>query len=264
MVEPVLAQIWASDIALASRVEDASLNASAPPQQHWLDGWLVRYSPGTAKRARSINAVAQGRMSVPEKLRLAEPIYRQAGLELMVRITPFSQPEGLDAMLAAMGLNVLDDTRVMISGHLQALPATPLPAGCRWEPTDHNRFAQVVGQLRGSPEDHCAAHAQRLLASPVPYQGWLVYSNDSQDILGCAQIAIEADMAGLYDVFTAPAARGRGIAAALCAHLLRCAATQGASVAYLQVDSDNIAARKVYQQLGFADAYSYHYRVASE
>ncbi len=37
---------------LLSRIEDAGINASAPPQQRWVDGWLVRCSPGKAKRAR--------------------------------------------------------------------------------------------------------------------------------------------------------------------------------------------------------------------
>ena len=36
------------DATLLSRVEDAGLNASAPPQQRWLDGWLIRFSPGKA------------------------------------------------------------------------------------------------------------------------------------------------------------------------------------------------------------------------
>ena len=35
--------------ALLSRIEDAGLNASAPPQQRWVDGWLLRYSVGPAK-----------------------------------------------------------------------------------------------------------------------------------------------------------------------------------------------------------------------
>ena len=33
-----------------------------------------------------------------------------------------------------------------------------------------------------------------------------------------------------------------------------------ASIAAAQVDSTNTAARTVYQRLGFADAYAYHYR----
>ena len=40
---------------LLSRLEDAGINASAPPQQRWLDGWLLRFSPENVKRARCIN-----------------------------------------------------------------------------------------------------------------------------------------------------------------------------------------------------------------
>ena len=32
----------AFDATLLSRVEDAGINASAPRQQRWIDGWLVR------------------------------------------------------------------------------------------------------------------------------------------------------------------------------------------------------------------------------
>jgi hypothetical protein len=69
------------DAGLLSRIEDASLNASAPPQQRWLDGWLMRFSPGKARRARSINAVADGCLPWRERLALAEaPSYGQPGV----------------------------------------------------------------------------------------------------------------------------------------------------------------------------------------
>ena len=247
--------------ALLARIEDACLNASAPPQQRWLDGWLVRYSPGKAKRARSINAVATGRLPVAEKLRLAEPVFREAGLELIVRLTPFSQPQDLDQTLAAMGMLKFDDTCVMVASSLKNLPHLALPAGSVIEPTDHQQFAQAVGHLRVSPQAHRLAHAQRLIGSPVPYQGWLV--RKGEEVVACAQVAMEADMVGVYDVFTAPSVRGQGIAKSLCAQVLWHAAGQGARLGYLQVDKANTAARAVYGQLGFADAYSYHYRAAN-
>ena len=68
------------DEALLARIEAASLNASAPPQQRWLDGWLVRTSPGKAQRARSINPVEVGRMPLAKKLALASEDFRDAGL----------------------------------------------------------------------------------------------------------------------------------------------------------------------------------------
>lgn len=72
----------------------------------------------------------------------------------------------------------------------------------------------------------------------------------------------EGDLVGLFDVFTAPHARTRGWARALCRSMLQQAHADGARSAYLQVEADNGAARAVYHRLGFADAYGYHYRMA--
>jgi hypothetical protein len=94
---------------LLSRIEDAGLNASAPPQQRWVDGWLVRYSPGKAQRARCINAVAHGRLPLPDKLAYCQALYRATGLRLLFRITPFSQPAGLDDWLAQRGYQRFED-----------------------------------------------------------------------------------------------------------------------------------------------------------
>jgi GNAT superfamily N-acetyltransferase len=120
-------------------------------------------------------------------------------------------------------------------------------------------YARTVGALRGSSALEVDSHAQRLQGSPVPYTG-LVWRDGAGVVQACGQFARDADLVGLYDIFTAPAARGRGLARALCTRLLQMARDEGARTAYLQVDAANGAARKVYTRLGFQDAYSYHYR----
>jgi GNAT superfamily N-acetyltransferase len=273
------------DLALLQRVEDSSLNASAPPQQRWLDGWLVRYCPGKAKRARCINAVAPGVRTPQAKLAECEAVFQEAGLPLVVRITPFTQPAGLDAVLARQGWPMFDDTRVMVLADLggwtgeaglmpqtgpadhattwmadMAAMASPgLPPG--WTETAEGAldFARTVGALRGSCGREIESHAQRLQWSPVPYTG-LVWRDVAGTVQACGQFAREGDLVGLYDVFTAPAARGRGLSRALCARLLQRARDEGARTAYLQVDAANAPARKVYARLGFQDSYTYHYR----
>ena len=278
------------DLGLLQRVEDSSLNASAPPQQRWLDGWLVRYCPGKAKRARCINAVAPGVRTPQAKLAECEAVFQEAGLPLVVRITPFTQPAGLDAVLARQGWPMFDDTRVMVLADLggwmgeaglrpptgpadQAAQTTRmaemaeiaemaspgLPPG--WSETSEGArdFARTVGALRGSSAREIESHAQRLQWSPVPYTG-LVWRDAAGTVQACGQFAREGDLVGLYDVFTAPAARGRGLSRALCARLLLRARDEGARTAYLQVDAANAPARKVYTRLGFRDAYTYHYR----
>ena len=280
----------AIDASLLQRIEDSSLNASAPPQQRWLDGWIVRYSPGKAKRARCINAVALGQRSSQAKLAECETLFKQVGLPLVVRITPFTQPPGLDAELARRGWPIFDDTRVMVLADLRgaapplramslsgrAAEAGPtvqvgqtdqtapvgqgeLPSGWSQSMETALDYARAVGALRGSTALEIEAHAQRVQWSPVPYTG-LVWRDDAGQVQACGQFAREADLVGLYDIFTAPAARGRGLARALCSCLLRLAREEGACTAYLQVDAANVPARRVYTHLGFRDAYTYHYR----
>ena len=239
---------------LLSRVEDAGLNASAPPEQRWLDGWLLRFSPGKAKRARCINAVAEGRLPLDERLHWAQAAYAEAGLPLILRFTPFTQPQGLEDTVAQRGWRAFDDTRVMLWRGYSAVR----PPGLHPQPVTPIEYAEVVGALRGSSLPQRMAHTRRLLASPVPYQGFVL--RDGAAVLACGQFARERELVGLYDVFTAPAARGQGLARQLCSWLLAQAAEGGARHAYLQVEGDNHAARAVYHRLGFSDAYAYHYR----
>jgi ribosomal protein S18 acetylase RimI-like enzyme len=177
---------------------------------------------------------------------------------MIVRITPFTLPNGLDRLVESLGLQRFDDTRVMVLERLAELEVPALPADTTLQAIGLEAFAQRVGTLRGSAIAQRQAHAQRLAHSPVPFTAFELKVEG--EVLACGQFAQEADLVGLYDVFTAPEARGRGLAARLCAHLLVQARSRGARHAYLQVEGDNHPARAVYHRLGFADGYAYHYR----
>ncbi|MFN0184007.1 MAG: GNAT family N-acetyltransferase [Aquabacterium sp.] len=249
----------ALDAGLLSRIEDASINASAPREQVWMDGWLVRTCPGKAKRARCINAVAPGRLPMAAKLERAREVFRQAGLPMVVRLTPFSQPPGLDELLADQGMSALDDTRVMVLRDPARLPAAGLPAGWTCREEVPAAYARTVGAWRGSPDDQVRAHVGRVTAAPVPHRALVLCDVSGQALCG-GQYVREGDLVGLYDIFTAATQRGRGLARRLCQLLLQAAAKEGAQTAYLQVEADNAPARAVYAGLGFIDSYSYRYR----
>jgi ribosomal protein S18 acetylase RimI-like enzyme len=249
----------AFDATLLSRVEDAGLNASAPPQQLWIDGWLVRFSPGKARRARCVNAVSHGRLSIDQRLQLCRNVFARAGLPFIVRVTPFTAPGSLDALLDQQGMHQLDETRVMVLPHLPEVAAA-LPAGLSIEPIGLEAFAQRVGALRGSPLAHRQSHALRLRHAPVDFHAFELRAQGQ--VVACGQFALEGELAGIYDVFTAPQSRRQGHAGVLCHHLAQQARARGAGMAYLQVAADNPAAISVYAALGFKDAYRYHYRAA--
>lgn len=96
----------------------------------------------------------------------------------------------------------------------------------------------------------------------MPFQALAIRRESDGALLACGQFAREADLVGLYDVFTAEASRGAGLGRLLCARLLWLARAQGARSAYLQVEAENPGARALYRRLGFADGYVYHYRTA--
>jgi GNAT superfamily N-acetyltransferase len=60
---------------------------------------------------------------------------------------------------------------------------------------------------------------------------------------------------------TVPRFRRRGAAIRVMEGLARWASHEGASSAYLQVFEENRSARALYERLGFAELYVYHYRV---
>ena len=109
--------------ALALRAENAGLDASAPPQQADIDGWLIRLSPGKAKRSRCINALRAGSLPLDDLLARCQQAYDAAGLPLAIRVTPWSQPADLDALLAARGWGSFDAADVMVLDRLEPEPA---------------------------------------------------------------------------------------------------------------------------------------------
>jgi GNAT superfamily N-acetyltransferase len=238
--------------ALALRAEHAGLDASAPPQQADIDGWLIRLSPGKAKRSRCINALRVGTLPLDELLARCQHAYDAAGLPLAVRVTPWSQPADLDARLAAKGWGSFDAADVMV---LETLAPEPEPAAL--QALSAQDYAATVGALRGSSSKAVAAHAERIANAPVTYQGFAL--NDAAGrLLACGQMVVDHDIVGLYDIASAVPRQGHG--ERLCRALLALAHAQGARQAYLQVGSDNDAAQRLYARLGFVFAYRYHYR----
>lgn len=253
----------AFDLGLLARVEEAGINASAPREQRWIDGWLVRFSPGKAKRARCIQAVAAGRLPIDLKLARCLPVFAAAGLRPVVRITPFSEPAGLDRQLAELGMERIDETFVMVAtaiGRPRVLPVVGAAAeAARIESVDGATFASWIGEARGSSEVEQRAHQDRITAAPVPHRAFLAFDATGAPVAG-GQGVTEGDVTGLYDVFARVGARGQGFGERICRHLLADAAQAGATLAYLQVDAENESARRIYRRLGFEDAYTYHYR----
>ncbi|HLX25061.1 MAG TPA: GNAT family N-acetyltransferase [Usitatibacter sp.] len=235
------------------RIEELSLNSSAPPGQLLYDGWVVRLLRGKAKRARSVNAVYQSTMPLVEKIPYCERLYEAAALPAIFRITPFSIPSDLDAVLEHRGYERFDTTAV------EAMTIDPAKLdGAAAQPVELSSWCEAVGELRGSPIGHRSSHFARLDGMPLAKRAVAIKSQGR--VLATGLTIIEGDCAGLFDIITHEDSRRQGHARTVVSSLLRLAHEQGARHAYLQVQQDNESARRLYAQFGFREKYLYWYR----
>jgi len=237
----------------ARRIEELSLNSSAPPGQLLYDGWIVRLLRGKAKRARSVNAVYPSTLPLEQKIAYCERLYEACALPAIFRMTPFSQPGNLDAELEKRGFGRYEST---------AVEATPIDLArlnlARAEPMELSSWVEAVGELRGSPVAHRSSHFARLDGMPLAKRAVAIHSQGR--VLATGLTIIEDDCAGLFDIIVHPEARRQGHARSVVSSLLRMAWELGARHAYLQVEAGNEPARRLYAQFGFSEKYVYWYR----
>ena len=234
------------------RIEELGLNSSAPPAQLLYDGWLVRLSPGKAKRARSVNAVYPSTLPLDRKVAYCEALYQDSNLPMLFRITPFSQPPDLERALDARGYTRLETTAVEAA----TLETAPPDAGA--QVMELGPWIDAVAELRGSPLAHRDAHLARL--ERMPLRKCAVAVRDEGSVVATGLTVIEDGVAGLFDIVTREDARRRGHARRVVSTLLHMAHSMGARQTYLQVEADNMAARSLYRDFGFTERYQYWYR----
>jgi ribosomal protein S18 acetylase RimI-like enzyme len=239
------------------RIEEAGLNALQTQRQLFYDGWLLRVSPGKARRARSVNAHFGSTLPLEAKIDFCEALYAARGLPTLFRITPFIQPANLESALEARGYVGFDPTHVQLAPLIRP-PEVAGDTDLELAAPPAAEFVDSVGALRGSTAEQRAAHLERLSNTPLVNRA--VLARIDGETVGCGQVALEHGLAGIYDMVTATAFRGRGVATEIVNDLLTWAWNHGASHAYLQVDANNAPALATYRKFGFATAYTYHYR----
>ena len=235
------------------RLEELSLNSSAPPGQLLYDGWILRLAPGKAKRARSVNPVYPSTRPLPAKIEYCERLYESARLPMLFRLTPFSDPM-IEAALDARGYTRLEPTSV---------ESAPLHSRDFEDGGARDcalvEWIDVVAGLRGSPPEHRVSHRARLEGLPLQKHAMVI--EESGRIVATGLTVLEGEDAGLFDIVTDERERRRGHARRLVSSLLHRAQALGARRAYLQVESDNVPARRLYADLGFVERYQYWYRL---
>lgn len=253
-------------------LEQAAFDAWPSLHETGHRGWLLRFAHGYTKRANSANAIAPISSLGEPEISAIESFYRERGLATIFRLASFCTSQAVDDALADRGYRYADMTLVMtrpLTPVMQAPHHGPdampqrqgLPAS---ESTleslaDTDAWLADYQSITGAIAQAPPAHGQMLRAIRGETR-FLVSRTDGRAVC-CGFGVISGRHLGLFQIATRPDSRGRGLATALCADLLRWAASRGAAGAFLQVEAANMPAVRIYELLGFRRHYHYWYRI---
>jgi len=251
------------DPVLIEHLADAAWPAA---EQVPLGPWKLRATHGVTRRANSVFTAGRDDVRAGELERLieeAERFYARRSLPGVFQISAGTGAKELDAMLQRRGYSINAPSEVWaVSG--DAL--TPMQKACRggeWrlrreDQPDIGWFDCAFDEIA----ERRRVHEQIVRRVPPPrlYVAALV----DGIVAGCGMATSAHDHTGIFCMATRGAFQRRGIALELVSELCEWCRSLGDQCAFLQVMSDNEAAKALYRKVGFMHEYAYHYRVKSE
>ncbi|WP_175411857.1 GNAT family N-acetyltransferase [Streptomyces sp. TRM64462] len=229
-----------------------------PLESEPLGEWTLRAARGFTRRANSVLAVGDPGLPLDDALARVRAWYGARGLPAYVQASTGAEgtQERLCAALEQRGWVREVTTEVRIAGLApvadQAVGADDLASVTLARVPDEawlRRYQRV-----GEPGPHVRAV---LTAGPSVWFASIAGEGDVPAAIG--RCVVDGRWAGFMAVEVDPAYRRRGLAKAVMVALAARALEEGASAAWLQVESDNDAARALYDGMGFAVHHRYHH-----
>lgn len=234
--------------------EHATLETWRAAEMETRDGWRLLASSGVSGRVNAVWPIAFAGANLDDAIHAVEAWYAARGLPCVFKLTDaLTFPKALPAALAARGYAPSSDTAIMIRA-LAAGDARGDPVIL--SPTLPDAFDAA---LAAAAEDEADARERRAIAlrAPAPVSFALLPGESGADAIGMC--AVSAAYAGVFLMRTRRSARRRGCARQILRALLAWAQTQGATTAFLQVETDNAPACALYEREGFHTLSRYRY-----
>jgi GNAT superfamily N-acetyltransferase len=236
--------------AAVEALERDTVAAVAPPQILEIGGWLVPLDNGTIGRAKS--AVPLSHDLGPEAIGEIEAAYRDRGLKPAFRVADVPSLAAVREELTRRGFAAEQPT-IFKTGFVEELADFSTASARILSGPDDAWGAVFLGE--GFDPVDGAHRIAALTRSPGAIYG---AAGEGGEIQGVGVMSFGAAWAGIHGMRTAPAHRGKGLAAAVLAAMGREARTRGVERVFLQVEEGN-AARRIYRKAGFSSAWRYHY-----
>ncbi|MEU1475636.1 GNAT family N-acetyltransferase [Streptomyces sp. NPDC005760] len=222
-----------------------------PVESERLGEWELRAAAGFTRRANSVLPLGDPGLPLDEALAAVRRWYGERGLPAYVQTATGAAgtQEVLCAQLEARGWT-REVTAELWTGALAPVADASQEGVALSREADEGWLARY--QRKGVSEV-----ALRVLGSGPSVWFATVPGEGAPAAIG--RCVVDGRWAGFAAVEVDPALRRRGLASAVMAALAQRALDEGASAAWLQVESDNAGARALYGRMGFTAHHAYHH-----
>lgn len=246
----------AIQLSRVRRFEAAGFRAWPAGSVRYDGTWVIRLTAGhPAKRLNSVTILDPGDLCrLPERIEAAARRFEAYGRPLTFRISPLAGA-GLSEHFDSLGwLNFaeslvmwLDLDRIDFGPVMDQIPMKDL-----------SRF--ITAMMRVQDDAGLVRPGLSEVISSIEAEPGLFVHEGAGQPVATAICVHDGELAGLFEVGTQKAERGKGYGGAILLSAMKWARMRGARTAWLQVDADNSPALALYGRLGFREAYRYHYR----
>lgn len=225
-----------------------------PVESEWLGEWELRAADGFTRRANSVLPLGDPGLPLDAALEAVRRWYGGRGLPAYIQTATGAEgtQELLCAELERRGW-VREVTAELWTGALAPVADRAEGSGVVLSRTADEAWLARY-QRKGVSEV-----ALRVLGSGPSVWFASVPGADGDAPAAIGRCVVDGRWAGFGAVEVDPAVRRRGLATEVMAALARRALEEGASAAWLQVETDNAGARALYDRLGFAAHHAYHH-----
>lgn len=243
--------------------EEAAINGFPPLRQVVLDDWLLRFSGGGRRTANSATPLREPAGDLDAVIAEAEALYAAQGQATIFRIPSFLDP-AVDRGFAARGYSEEGESCV-IEGPLAPIVTAASPFGgtgaVRMSPKPSAEWFAAMARLQNRPGTYGDDYRQ-IVSSVVPPAAFAELAIEGEPA-ALAYGVVHRGMLCFESVVTDARRRRQGLSRRVLAALAEWGTRHGATIATLQVEAGNTAARTLYHAIGMTtELHRYHYRRA--
>ncbi|MDF1540348.1 MAG: GNAT family N-acetyltransferase [Candidatus Thorarchaeota archaeon] len=246
-----------TDSKIIKELEQVGAASWLAREIEFFGGWQLRANDGVTRRANSVLPIESPECSLEKSIEYVVDFYKSKNIIPRFQMTEISLPLELDDVLVDSGWDYGLEVAIEVADVEKVLENR---TDVRIEFQSHPSEEWMNAYILGSEHKDKDPSVRPALMTRSPMKKVFASSIIDDEIASVGLGILNGDWIGLYSIATHPEYRRQKAGVSVSQALVSWGKDNHANRSYLQVETDNIPAKRMYSQLGFKNCYTYWYR----